>query len=63
MSTITSIDHAITPKSRPAFQIDWEITYFCNLDCSYCGSHDNSTKHPDIDRCRKGIEFAFAYAD
>lgn len=45
------------------FIIDWGLTHWCNLDCSYCGSHNNSTKHPPKDECIKGIEFGFAYAD
>jgi len=61
--TISSIDLAFDPNHRPAFVIDWELTYLCNLDCSYCGAHDNTTKHPDINSCKKGIDFAFKYAD
>ena len=63
MTDIVSIDSAIDLDHRPAYNIDWEITFFCNLDCSYCDSHDNSTKHPRADRCKHGIDFAFKYAD
>jgi organic radical activating enzyme len=63
MSAITSIDLAIDVNHRPSFIVDWELTFLCNLDCSYCVSHDNNTKHPELERCKKGIDFIFKYVD
>ena len=63
MKEITVIDHAISKTHKSAYVIDWSLTYLCNLDCSYCDSHDNSTKHPDKNECKKAIDFALEYAD
>lgn len=63
MIPIRSIDLPFTQARRPSFQIDWELTFFCNYDCSYCKSHDNTTRHPDKQECKQSIDFAFAYAD
>lgn len=60
---IFAIEPAIDLNNRPGFLLDWELTYFCNLDCSYCGDHDNSTQHPPLDRCLKTIDFMFRYVD
>lgn len=40
----------------------------CNLDCSYCatgiyGSHDNSTKHPELSKCLAAIDVMFEYVN
>lgn len=40
----------------------------CNLDCSYCpselyGGHDNSTSHPELEKCLKTIDFMYQYID
>ena len=45
------------------FLLDWELTFKCNLDCDYCAGHDNSTKHPPLDRCKKSVDFMLAYTD
>lgn len=63
MFNVTSIEPAIDLNHRPAYIIDWELTYFCNLDCSYCRNHDNSTKHPDKEECKKSVDFMLKYAD
>jgi sulfatase maturation enzyme AslB (radical SAM superfamily) len=47
----------------PIFQMHWELTMKCNLDCSYCGSHDNSTKHPSLEECLKTVDFLLSYCD
>lgn len=57
------MDWGLTPQNKPTYNIDWSLTQFCNLDCSYCTSHDNATEHPLVDECVKGIEFAFQHAD
>jgi MoaA/NifB/PqqE/SkfB family radical SAM enzyme len=51
----------ITPS--PIFHMDWEVNMKCNLDCSYCGSHNNSIKHPSLESCLKTVDFLFKYAD
>lgn len=52
---------SLNPQS---FQIAWESTLLCNLDCSYCGDgHDNKTKHPDLTSSLKTIDFIFEYTD
>ena len=59
-STLTSLE----PKDNsPVFHLDWELTFKCNLDCSYCNSHDNNTKHPPLADCLKTIDFFLEYAD
>lgn len=63
MNSITSVDWGLTPQNKPSYNIDWSLTQFCNLDCSYCTAHNNSTEHPPIDECIMGIEFAFQYAN
>jgi sulfatase maturation enzyme AslB (radical SAM superfamily) len=47
----------------PIFHMDWELTMKCNLDCSYCGSHDNSTKHPELNDCLRTIDFLLKYCN
>jgi MoaA/NifB/PqqE/SkfB family radical SAM enzyme len=65
---INSIGFALDPTNVPSFLLDWELTKLCNLDCSYCsdgidGGHDNSTKHPPLDKCLITIDFMYQYAD
>lgn len=47
----------------PVFSITWETTLKCNLDCSYCVSHDNTIPHPSMDDCFKTIDFLYEYVD
>lgn len=70
MTDIRSIGFALDPTNTPSFLIDWEITKFCNLDCTYCSSsmgiasgHDNTTKHPSLEECLKTIDFMYEYVD
>ena len=68
MMEFDSLEPAIDPSNRISFLLDWEITMKCNLDCSYCisglyGGHDNSTKHPPLDKCLQALDFMFEYAD
>jgi sulfatase maturation enzyme AslB (radical SAM superfamily) len=60
-----TIEPALDPKNIPVFQLDWEVTLKCNLDCSYCNSwgHDNSTAHPQFEECKKTVDFMFRYVD
>jgi len=62
------VEPAIDPNNRTTFLLDWELTMKCNLDCSYCppgidGGHDNSTKHPELEKCLVGLDFMFLYVD
>lgn len=68
MPNCHALEPAVDPNNRVSFLLDWELTMKCNLDCNYCpsdlyGGHDNSTAHPDLDRCIKALEFMFAYVD
>lgn len=53
----------LEPVNPQVFHIDWEITLKCNLDCGYCGSHDNSKKHPPLQECLDTVDFLLEYAD
>lgn len=54
----------LEPTQPQPFQIAWESTLLCNLDCSYCGDgHDNKTKHPSLIESLKTIDFIFEYTD
>jgi pyruvate-formate lyase-activating enzyme len=54
----------LEPVEIPSFQIAWESTLLCNLDCSYCGDgHDNKTKHPKLSESLKTVDFIFEYTD
>ena len=62
------LEPAIDPNNRISFLLDWELTMKCNLDCSYCvsglyGGHDNTTKHPSVDKCLNALDFMFEYVD
>lgn len=58
METLTPIG-----KQR-VFQIAWESTLKCNLDCSYCSDgHDNSIEHPSLDECLKTVDFIVDYVN
>lgn len=62
------LEPVINPNNRITFLLDWELTMKCNLDCSYCdtginGGHDNSQKHPLLDKCVSAIDFMFEYVD
>lgn len=60
---VISIDTHIDLQRRVTYAINWQVQDFCNFDCSYCISHDNSKKSPELNRCIKSIDFALAYAD
>ena len=49
--------------TNPSFSITWEITLKCNLDCSYCSSHDNTLSHPPLQECLDTIDFIYDYVD
>ena len=52
----------IEPCQAPMFQIAWESTLKCNLDCSYCGDgHDNSQPHPSLEDSLKTVDFIADY--
>lgn len=63
-----SVEAAVDPKNRITFLLDWEITLKCNLDCDYCtvglyGGHDNTQRHPALDKCLAALDFMYAYVD
>jgi pyruvate-formate lyase-activating enzyme len=54
----------LEPKIITSFQVAWESTLKCNLDCSYCGDgHDNKTNHPNLEECLNTIDFIVDYLD
>jgi MoaA/NifB/PqqE/SkfB family radical SAM enzyme len=61
MNTHTSIE----PFGTPHFQITWEATLKCNLDCSYCSPNDHNNKipHPSLEDCLKTVDFLLEYVD
>ena len=66
--TVESLEPAIDPNARITFLLDWELTMKCNLDCTYCptglnGGHDNTTRHPPLQKCLEALDFMFAYVD
>jgi MoaA/NifB/PqqE/SkfB family radical SAM enzyme len=48
---------------KPSFSVTWEITLKCNLDCSYCSSHNNTIPHPPLNECLETIDFIYEYID
>jgi len=60
MSKLTTLE----PANNQGFQIAWETTLKCNLDCSYCGDgHDNSLPHPGLKDSLETLDFIFQYTD
>lgn len=54
----------LIPKDDRIFQVAWESTLKCNLDCAYCGDgHDNNTEHPSLGECNETVDFIFRYVD
>jgi sulfatase maturation enzyme AslB (radical SAM superfamily) len=50
------------PYTKNIFQVAWESTLKCNLDCSYCGDgHDNRTEHPPLANSLNTIDFILEY--
>ena len=67
MDQIHTIEPAYHPKGKMGFTIDWVPTLKCNYDCSYCvvgpNGHDNSTKHPSLDKCLTMLKQMYKYTD
>ena len=52
----------LKPVNPKMFDVQWETTLKCNLDCSYCGDgHDNKTDHPDWQDCLSTADFIVEY--
>ena len=60
---IQSVQIAVSKKHMPAFMINFMISFKCNLDCSYCESHDNLSIPIPLEVCKKTIDFIFRYTD
>jgi pyruvate-formate lyase-activating enzyme len=55
---------SINPVNASVFQIAWESTLKCNLDCSYCGDgHDNKQSHPSLEDSLKTVDFIVEYVN
>jgi MoaA/NifB/PqqE/SkfB family radical SAM enzyme len=51
-------------SQRKIFQVAWESTLKCNLDCSYCGDgHDNTQPHPSLEESIKTVDFIVEYVN
>ena len=56
--------NSIEPIDPLGFQVAWEITLKCNMDCSYCGDgHNNKTLHPNKEECLKTVDFYYSFQD
>lgn len=56
--------NTLKPTKNLAFQVAWESTLKCNLDCSYCGDgHDNTQSHPPLNECLSTVDFITTYLD
>lgn len=52
----------LIPLEPLSFQVAWESTLKCNMDCSYCGDgHDNSKSHPSLEESLRTVDFIFDY--
>lgn len=52
----------LEPVEPQSFQVAWESTLKCNLDCSYCGDgHNNKLDHPDLASSLNTIDFIVDY--
>lgn len=52
----------LIPADPLSFQVAWESTLKCNMDCSYCGDgHDNLQPHPDLASSLQTVDFIFDY--
>lgn len=58
-----TVETAVSFRHHPAFMINLIVNYMCNLDCSYCGSHDNTAKPVALSDCLRSIDFIFQYTD
>jgi MoaA/NifB/PqqE/SkfB family radical SAM enzyme len=57
----TMID-SLVPVNNLSFQVAWESTLKCNMDCSYCGDgHNNRLQHPSLEDSLKTVDFIFEY--
>lgn len=63
MPELFSVEKDISFNHKPAMMINWRVLFNCNLDCSYCNTHDNSATPVDFDQCKKTVEFIFQYVD
>ena len=51
-------------NNHHSFQIAWESTLKCNLDCSYCGDgHNNKVAHPSLEDSLKTADFIIEYVN
>lgn len=54
--------NTLEPINSQVFQIAWESTLKCNLDCSYCGDgHNNKIPHPNITETLDTVDFIVDY--
>jgi sulfatase maturation enzyme AslB (radical SAM superfamily) len=53
---------SLEPTVNASFQVAWESTLKCNMDCTYCGDgHDNRLEHPSLESSLKTVDFIFDY--
>ena len=65
MDNLHTVSPSNLPKEKMSLLLDWLVTLKCNYDCSYCGltGHDNTTKHPPVERCVTMLKQMYRYAD
>jgi hypothetical protein len=67
MNIIHTVEPAYHPMNKMGFLIDWLLTLKCNFDCAYCAigpyGHDNSTKHPPLEKCITMLKQMYKYTD
>jgi len=65
MMKFETLEPAYHPKNKMGFLIDWLVTLKCNYDCAYCdlSGHDNSTRHPPLEKCLIMLKQMYQYAD
>ena len=60
---LSSVQVEISPNHPPIFQVNWQVLFKCNLDCSYCTEHDNSVTPMSYEKCVDTVEFILQYVD
>lgn len=60
--SFTSVDTAFSINHHDSLMVNFVINWSCNLDCTYCTSHDNSLKPVEYDQVKRSIDFIFKYS-
>lgn len=63
MSDFHSVEPLVSLERLPVFMVHWTILFKCNLDCSYCSTHDNSESPLPLEELKKSADFIMEYVD